>query len=182
MCALLTNSSEGLAGENSAPSWPRPCPVKGEPLRGEQPAAGQHHEAVDQRGAGAGADEVVAEGVEKHVAEAGVIRDGVRRARDRRQRPVEAQPEAGVVTAAGAGVRHVDQAGRGNRDADRLDPAGGHRLAGEHRHAARGDAQDRDLVTAGVHRQQVPAVPGYLDRALGGQAGEARLRLSRSRE
>src|SRR5450631_290045 len=32
LCALLTNSCEGLAGENAAPSWPRPCPVKGEPL------------------------------------------------------------------------------------------------------------------------------------------------------
>jgi len=33
---------------------------------------------------------VVAEGVEEHVAEAGAVRNGVRRARDRRQRPVEA--------------------------------------------------------------------------------------------
>ena len=32
LCALLTNSGAALAGGNSAPSWPRPCPVKGEPL------------------------------------------------------------------------------------------------------------------------------------------------------
>jgi hypothetical protein len=94
-----------------------------------------------------------------------------RRARDRGQRAVGAQPEAGVAAAARAGVRHVDQAGRGDRDADRLDPARGHRLATEHRHAARGDAQDRDLVAAGVDRQQVAAIGGGLDRALGGQAG-----------
>ncbi len=47
-----------------------------------------------------------------------------------------------------------------------LDSARGYRLADKHRHAAHGDAQDRDLVTAGVDSQQVPAVPGCLDRAL----------------
>src|SRR5882757_1022406 len=32
LCALLTNSCEGRAGENSAPSGPRPCPVNGDPF------------------------------------------------------------------------------------------------------------------------------------------------------
>ena len=40
LCALLTNSSAGRAGENSAPSWPRPCPVNGEPWAGSRRPSG----------------------------------------------------------------------------------------------------------------------------------------------
>ena len=157
-------------GENSAPSWPEALPGEGRALGGGQAAVGQHHEAVDQRGAGAGADEEVAGGVEEHVAQPGASRDRDRRVRDRDQLADRIQPEAGVAAAAIALVRHVDQAERGDRDAHRRDPARGYRLADQHRHAVGGEAQHRDLVAAGVDRQQVPAVCSYLDRALGGQA------------
>jgi len=80
------------------------------------------------------------------------------------------QAEAGVTAAAIALVRHVDQAVRRNRDAHRRDPARRHGLTDQHRNPARGDAQDRDLVAAGVDRQQVLSVRSYLDLALGGEA------------
>jgi hypothetical protein len=80
------------------------------------------------------------------------------------------QTEAGVAAAAIALVRHIDQAERGDRDAHRRDPSRRHGLADQHRNSASGDAQDRDLVAAGVDRQQVLSVRSYLDRALGGEA------------
>jgi len=104
LCALLTNSGAALAGGNSAPSWPRPCPVKGEPLAASSWPPGSTTKLsiceVPVR-----ADEVVAGGVEEHVAQAGVIWHGDRRAGDRGQAAIEMQAEAGVAAAVGAGVR-----------------------------------------------------------------------------
>ena len=156
--ALLTNSCEGLVGENSAPSWPRPWPVKGEPG------------AASRRPSGSTTKLSISE-VPVRVPMRWLPRElkntsptpepsgtvtvergiGVRL-------PIEMQAEAGVAAAAGARVRDIDETGRGDRDAHRLDPARRYRLADEHRHAVRGDAQDRDLVAAGVDGQQVPAV------------------------
>jgi hypothetical protein len=87
-----------LAGGNSAPSWPRPCPVKGEPLAASSWPPGSTTKLsiceVPVR-----ADEVVAGGVEEHVAQAGVIWHGDRRAGDGGQAAIEMQAEAGVAAA-----------------------------------------------------------------------------------
>jgi hypothetical protein len=113
---------------------------------------------------------VVPEGVEENVAQTGAVRDGNCRARDRGQAASGMQAEAGVAAAAITLVRHLDQAEPGNRDAHRRDPARRRWLADQRQNPACGDAQDRDLVAAGVDRQQVLSVRSYLDRALGGEA------------
>ena len=57
-----------------------------------------------------GADEAVTGGVEEHVAQAGAIRDGDRRVRDRRQLAAEFEAEAGSSSLPPrAGVRDVDE-------------------------------------------------------------------------
>ena len=113
----------GVGGRELGAELAQALPGEGRALGGGQAAIGQHREAVDLRGAGAGADEVVAGGVEEHVAQAGAIGDGDRRVRDRDQLADGIQPEAGVAAAASAGVRDVDQAGPGDRDAYRRDAA-----------------------------------------------------------
>ena len=80
----------------------------------------------------------------------------------------EAEPEAGVVAAAGPGVGHVHQVAV-DRDADRQGAAGGDDAAGhEVERAAGPDPQHRDLVAAGVNGDQEPAIRRDLQRALRG--------------
>ena len=109
--------------------------------------------------------------VEQHVTGRGAGRQRHGRARDRVQAAVGAQPEAGVVAAAVTGVGHVDQV-TGNRDAVGQQAAGGDdAVADQAQRAAGPDPQHRDLVAAGVDRDQEPAAGRELQRALRGQPG-----------
>src|ERR1700722_491998 len=53
-------------------------PGEGRTRRGDQPATGQHQEAVDLRSASASTDEAVADRIEKHIAQARAVRYGDR--------------------------------------------------------------------------------------------------------
>ena len=83
----------------------------------------------------------------------------------------EAEPEAGVVAAAGTGVGHVHQVAV-NGDAVRQETAGGDHATGhEAERAVAVNPQYRDLVATRVNGEQVPAARRDLDRALRSQPG-----------
>jgi hypothetical protein len=83
--------------------------------------------------------------------------------RDRRQVAARTQPEARVVAAAGAAVGDVDEAAV---DGDARRKAAVRILDLDEPEGAVGqDPQDRDLVAAGVGRQEVPAVGRLLESA-----------------
>ena len=106
------------------------------------------HLGAGQLGAGAVAQRVTGRG-------AGGQRDS--RAGDRVQAAVGAQPEAGVVAAAGPGVGQVDQV-TGDRDAVGQQAAGGDdAVAHQAERAAGPDPQHRDLAAAGVDGDHEPA-------------------------
>ena len=118
LCALDTNSWLGLVGRNSLPNGPRPWARNGDPGAAVRRPPGTDGEAVDLGGSDPGADELAAGAVEQHVAGLGCVGQRHGRAGDRGQAAAAAQPEAGVVAAAGAGVGHVHQAAV-DGDADR---------------------------------------------------------------
>ena len=129
MWALLTNSCQGRVGENSAPSWPRPCPVNGEPGALSRRPPGSTTKLSISEVPVRVPTRKFPEAVEEHVPYAGAIRDRDRRAWDRGQAAIKMQAEAGIAAAAVALVGDVDETGPGDRDADRRDTAGRHRLA-----------------------------------------------------
>ena len=157
LCALETKSWLGLVGRNSLPNGPRPWAGNGEPgaavSRPSKPTVKLSISEVptsvptslvpvvlNSTSAGRGT---------------GGQRDG--RPGDRMQLAEEAEPEAGVVAAAGTGVGHVHQVAV-DGDADRQETAGGDHATGhEAERAVAVDPQHRDLVAARVNGEQEPA-------------------------
>ena len=145
-----------------------PCAGNGEPGAAVSEPVAADGEAVDQRGADAGADEPGSVAVEQHVT--GLEPSGrgtVEPARGVSWPPVER--EAGVVAAAGAGVGDIDEPVV-DGDADRVLPPEETGLPAGLSHRP-SDAQHRDLVAAGVDREQVAAVAAQLQRPLRGNRG-----------
>src|SRR6185369_1114425 len=97
------------------------------------------------------------------VSRKGVVREDEGRVRDRREAAAGVQPEPGVVAAAGAAVRDVDEAAV-DRDARREAAVRGLDLD-EAERAVRQDAQHGDLVAAGVGGEEVTAVGRLLEAA-----------------
>src|SRR5450755_112393 len=89
------------------------------PRRGGQPSGAADGEAVDLRGPHAGSDQLGAIAAEQGIAGLRAVRQRDRRSRDWPQSAVPAEPEAGVVAAAEAGVGHIHEAVM-KRDADGL--------------------------------------------------------------
>jgi hypothetical protein len=116
--ALLTNSCQG-GGRELGAELAQALPGQRRTRGLEQPATGQHHEAVDLRGGGPSADEKVPEAVEEHLTHAGAVGNGDRRKWDRCQAAVNVKPEPGIAAAARALVGDVDGTSRRDRHTDR---------------------------------------------------------------
>ena len=139
--------------------------------RGHQSAKASYREAVDQRGGVPGADHTVTGGVEKHIAHAGSLGYRDPRVRQWNQLTSRGQVEAAVVASAGTDIGDVYKSEAVHGDAHRLDTPGGDRRADRTRNTVPADPQYRDLITAGIHREQEAAVGAGLQGALRAEAG-----------
>src|SRR6266550_5305961 len=134
--------------------------------RGREEAVRADDEAVDHRRADHGTNEPGSVTVEEDVTGRRSGRQSDGRAGDRSQVAAGIEREAGVVAAAVAGVGHIHQASV-DGDADGLDAAGGNRAPSDGiQLAVVVDPQHRDLVAAGIDREQVLAVTRDLQRSL----------------
>ena len=166
--ALDTYSWLGFVGRNSLPNGPSALRRERRTGGRGQPAVAADGEAVDQRRVDARADELRPVAVEQHVTRLRAVGQRDRRAGDRMQPADWARArKPRVVAAAVAGVGDVDEAAV-DGDADRLRAARRRpcRRATGLSSPSSLDPQHRDLVAAGVDREQKRPSARQLDRAL----------------